>query len=185
MKAFRFFLVACFLLFSGNIKANHIEFRDAVEDDLPHLNSLLRHSKEVAGESNPHYTVRYLDDFMDKLSVTPEVLRVSKVKVLYVDDQLAGFYSFYINSDEELELDNFFLDPKFLYQGYGKKLWDHCLLTAQEYKGIRHFVLWSSLEGVDFYTKRGCVKIDEKPSPADKTLIQPMMKYDLPFEFIN
>lgn len=166
-----------------NVKASLIQFRDAIEDDLPRLNSLMRQSKEEAGKSNPKYTVRYLDEFMERLSVTPEVLRVSKVKILYVDDELAGFYSFYINSDGNLELDNFFLDPKFLYQGYGKNLWNHCLITAREYEDKSYLILWSSLEAVNFYLKRGCVIIGEKPSPADSTLSQPMLKYDFPTGF--
>jgi len=115
---------------------------------------------------------------MDLLSVTPEVLKVSKVKKLLVEKDLAGFYSFYINDEDQLELDNFFLAPNYLYQGYGKTLWSHCLKTAKEYNRD-FFILWSSLEAVPFYLKRGCVKIGEKPSPADETLIQPMLRYTI------
>jgi N-acetylglutamate synthase-like GNAT family acetyltransferase len=114
------------------VNASSTTFQDATEADLPSLNTLMRASKEKAGGDN--YTKEYLDEFMKLLSVTPEVLEISKVKILFVDQTLAGFYSFYINEGKELELDNFFLDPKFLYQGYGKKLWAHCLATAQEYK---------------------------------------------------
>jgi len=161
----------------GEIYGSNIDFRDALEEDLPNLNSLMRRSKEVAGGSN--YTKEYLDKFMKELSVTPKVLAVSKIEILLVDQKVAGFYSFYINDGTELELDNFFLAPEFLYQNFGKRMWSHCLGTAEEYEGRKQFVLWSSLEAVNFYTKRGCKKIGEKPSPADLTRIQPMFRYDL------
>ena len=155
----------------------NVTFRDAGENDLPALNMLMRASKEAAGGSR--YTKEYLDEFMKQLSVTPQVLAVSKIKQLFIDEKLAGFYSFYINDKDQLELDNFFLDPSCLYKGYGKILWSHCLNTAKEYKDKECFVLWSSLEAVSFYLKRGCVKIGEKPSPADVSLIQPMFQYNL------
>lgn len=158
-------------------KGTPVIFHDATVEDLPNLNSLMRSSKEAVGKTR--YTKAYLDEFMALLSVTPEILKVSKVKKLLVGEKLAGFYSFYINDKDQLELDNFFLDPAFLYQEYGKKLWFHCLETAKEYPSRDHFILWSSLEAVDFYAKRGCVKIGEKPSPADATLVQPLLRYDL------
>ncbi len=161
----------------NNNGAPRVTFRDATESDLPALNTLMRTSKEAAGGAN--YTQEYLDEFMKLLSVTPEVLAVSKVKKLFVNEELAGFYSFYINDKDQLELDNFFLTPNFLYKGYGKVMWTQCLETAKEYKDRSYFILWSSLEAVSFYSKRGCKKIGEKPSPADKTRVQPMFQYNL------
>jgi hypothetical protein len=99
----------------------------------------MRSSKEAVGKTQ--YTEEYMNKFMSLLSVTPEVLKVSKVKKLFVDEKLAGFYSFYINDKNQLELDNFFLASAFLYQGYGKILWSHCLNTAKEYESRDHFIL--------------------------------------------
>jgi N-acetylglutamate synthase-like GNAT family acetyltransferase len=161
---------------NNSYKNVHMTFHDATIEDLPSLNNLMRSSKETVGKTR--YTEEYLDKFMSLLSVTPDVLKVSKVKKLFVEEKLAGFYSFYINDENQLELDNFFLDPAFLYKGYGKTLWSHCLDTAKEYEGRDHFILWSSLEAESFYSKRGCVKIGEKPSPADEKLIQPMLRYN-------
>ena len=178
IKSMRLLSIFCMILCSLwilDVKGYCITFRDATEDDLPALNALMRSSKELAGR----YKKEYLDEFMKQLSVTSKVLAVSKVKVLFIENKLAGFYSFYINDTDQLELDNFFLAPDVLYKGYGKVLWSHCLDTAREYKDRRHFILWSSLEGVSFYLKRGCVKIGEKPSPADTTLVQPMFQYNL------
>lgn len=174
-------VIGQFLFILGVIELLEVQgadtsFRDALKCDLPVLNTLMRVSKEAAGGSN--YTQEYLDKFMEKLSVTPEVLAISKIKILYVGQEVAGFYSFYINDDTKLELDNFFLAPVFLYKGYGKILWDHCLNTAKEYQGRAYFVLWSSLEAIHFYQKRGCIQIGERPSPADLTRIQPLFQYN-------
>lgn len=154
-----------------------ITFSDVVPEDLDSLNMLMRKSKEYVGGSR--YTKEYLDEFMEKLSFTPNLLKVSKAKSLFVNSKLAGFYSFYINPSNQLELDNFFIDVDFLYKGFGKILWQHCLETAAAcYPDRTYFVLWSSLEGLSFYLKRGCIKIGEKPSPVDPKLVQPILKYN-------
>lgn len=150
--------------------------RAVVEADLVHLNRLMLESKRTAGGDN--YSTEYLDEFMRKLSFTPEILKVSKAEVLLKDATRVGFYSLYINEDGELELDNFFVGPQYLYKGYGKMLWDLCLAMARTY-GKHSFILWSSKEAEEFYKKRGCVKIGEKPSPADPKRIQPLLKYVL------
>lgn len=150
--------------------------RAVVEADLVHLNRLMLESKKTAGGDN--YSTEYLDEFMRKLSFTPEILKVSKAEVLLKDTTIVGFYSLYLNEDGELELDNFFVGPQYLYKGYGKMLWDLCLAMARTY-GKHSFILWSSKEAEEFYKKRGCVKIGEKPSPADTKRIQPLLKYVL------
>lgn len=162
---------------SHQIAMNQCEFVQVTrEEELPRLNALMRSSKEKVGDPSI-YTKEYMDDFVRMLGLTPDLLAISKVITLQVDGKLAGFYSLYINSDNRLELDNFFLSPEFLYQGYGKKMLSHCLETAKSYNRDS-FIVWSSLEGVKFYEKMGFVKIGEKASPANLSLVQPLFQYN-------
>ena len=176
MRLLNLFEMMLFALWVSNVTAGNTTFHDITPGDLPELNKLMRSSKKAASK---RYTEEYMDQFMELLSFTPEVLKKSKAKKLLVEGELAGFYSFYVNKDGFLELDNFFLAPQFLFKGYGKFLWEESLRTAREYGEQAHFIIWSSLEACTFYLKRGCIKIGEKPSPVDESLMQPLFTYSL------
>lgn len=149
-------------------------FRIVLPTDLEALNDLMIDSKKAAGGAN--YSDEYLRNFRRELSLTPEILKISKAEALVIGNIYIAFYSFYMNPDKQLELDNFFVAAKYLHRGYGKLLWARCLTMATTF-GKDSFILWSSPEAVDFYKKRGCVKIGEKASPADRSRIQPLLKF--------
>ena len=91
---------------------------------------------------------------------------------------LIGFYGLAANSSNELELDHFFINPHFIGQGFGRKLWEHLTETIK-HLGKNEFTLWSDPGAEAFYSKMGCEKIGTKESPMAKGRYPAIFKYTI------
>jgi streptomycin 6-kinase len=150
-----------------------INVKNATLNDIDLLNKLLCCSKSYWG-----YDEKFMNLFMEKLSITKNYLENNNVKIAFFDTSIAGFYSFSINSDGDLELDNFFLHPNYIGKGLGSELWNACCNTAKEYNK-EFFIIWSDPNAEAFYLKMGCKKIGERPSPMMRDRNPPVLKYVL------
>jgi len=153
-----------------------IEFKDATFNDLNNINDLLRLSKAYWG-----YDAAFLDLFMEKLGITDTYMQQHAIKLLYVDNQLAGFFNFGINNENLFELDNFFLYPSCIGQGLGRKLWEACCRVAME-QGKDEFIIWSDPNAENFYLKMGCEKIGVRQSPIIPDRYAPILKYKVKYD---
>lgn len=131
--------------------------RPAMIADLPIINEVLRLSKGHWG-----YDQDFMDKFMYYLGLTPEYLFFSHTRLLFLGDDLVGFYSLTCKK-AGLELDHLFIHPNFMLQGWGSKLWQDCCKTVKEL-GKREFTLWSDPGAEKFYIKLGCKKIGKAKS---------------------
>lgn len=147
-------------------------YKKAQQTDLEAINQLLRLSKVFWG-----YDENFMDQFMQKFGVTAQFLQNSITELLYIDDKLAGFYSF-TDKDNEFELDNFFLHPNFIGKGVGRKLWQACCNAAKA-QGKSEFIIWSDPNAEPFYLAMGCVKIGTKKSPMMPNRHPSILKYHL------
>lgn len=77
------------------------------------------------------------------------------------DNQVIGHYLFKVDENPPM-LDHFFLNTQCIGQGYGRHLWNHCVVQAQK-KGWDVFTFWSDPYSLGFYEHMGAVKIDERP----------------------
>jgi len=150
-----------------------ISIKNAKLDDLEKINEILRSSKSYWG-----YDTEFIDSFMKKLGVTIFYMQSHTIKLFYVHDDLAGFYSFGMNDENQFELDNFFLHPNYIGQGIGFKLWDACCQTAKEI-GQDEFIIWSDPNAEGFYLKMGCEKIGVRSSPMMPGRYPPVLKYKI------
>lgn len=135
----------------------NVHFRHATNDDLAKINELLRLSKGHWG-----YDKEFLDKFLYYLGLTPAYLHISTTRLLFVGDDLVGFYSL-VMKNGVLELDHLFVHPSFMRQGWGMQLWKECCNTVKEL-GKNEFTLWSDPHAEDFYNKLGCKKIGKAKS---------------------
>lgn len=119
-------------------KKLEIEIKNANVQNLTAINALLHASKAYWG-----YDKNFMDLFMEKLGISRLYLLKNQIKLFYVNAELAGFYSFSINTDGILELDNFFLHPDYIGSGLGKELWTACCQTAKKYNK-KEFIIWGS-----------------------------------------
>lgn len=157
------------MLLLNNMK---MKFKNAQYEDLEAINQLLRLSKGYWG-----YDKNFMDCFMQLFNINPEYLNNNITKLLYVDEKLAGFYSF-VDNDDQFELDCFFLHPNFIGKGLGLTMWLDCCKTAKEQRKLE-FIIWSDPGAESFYQKRGCVKIGTRQSPLMSDRHLPLLKYQL------
>lgn len=139
-------------------------------NELEQINQIVRLSKGHWG-----YDEIFLNRFMENFSVTKEYLERNTSRIACIYEQLIGFYSFSIQADGSLELDNFFLHPSQIGKGLGRKLWVAYCDTAKEL-GKHEFTLWADPNTESFYLKVGCEKIGVRQSPMMPDRYPPVMR---------
>jgi streptomycin 6-kinase len=95
---------------------------------------------------------------MEKLGITHEYMKQHAIKLLHLDDRLAGFFNFSFNADSLFELENFFLHPDYIGKGIGRMLWRACCQEAKK-QNENEFIIWSDPNAEKFYVKMGCEKL--------------------------
>lgn len=151
----------------------HQQLKIAQLNDLESINQLLRLSKAYWG-----YDETFMDRFMQKFGMTSDYLENNITRLFYVNEKLAGFFSFSLQQNGTYELDNFFLHPDCIGQGYGRKLWQTCCQTAND-QGLNEFILWSDPNAEHFYLAMGCMRIGTRQSPLLPNRHLPILKYTL------
>ncbi|PCI39739.1 MAG: hypothetical protein COB50_00740 [Thiotrichales bacterium] len=149
--------------------------RDAKELDLNELNVVMRNAKEYWG-----YDELFLNRYMEHFAITPAYCASATTKVLIINNKICGIYSLSINKNDQPELDNIFIHPDYIGQGYGKILWQDICKTAKA-KGWSILTIWSDPNAQGFYETMGCYKVGERRSPTSvaSNRITPVMEYCL------
>ena len=151
----------------------NLSIRQAITNDINVINHLFFLSKGSWG-----YDEAFMHQCMSEYSITIDKILCNAFYLFYVDEVLAGFYSFIQEVNERAELDYFFLHPNYFGKGIGLKLWDACINTAKNIK-ITEFILYSDPNAEAFYLKMGCRKIGEQESPMIKGRLLPVLVYYL------
>lgn len=120
----------------------------------------------VMSEAYWGYDKRFLDAYRQIYSLTEDYIRNHPTFVMEEDGKLAGFYSI-IESDDEVTLEYFYLDPAYIGKGFGRELWDHLVEFCRN-RGILEFVLVSAPEARLFYEKMGAVVVGDVNSLVGK-----------------
>lgn len=134
-----------------------LKFREAIYEDVPFLNELIREGKAYWG-----YSEDGLDRFMQSFGI-PDTSHLDKGFgfVAELPSEVVGYY-FFKAYENPPELDHFFLNTKYIGQGYGRILWEHCVQKAKQ-KDWKEFVFWSDPHAQAFYEHMGAFKIKEHP----------------------
>lgn len=159
-----------FITASRNMKTT---IKNAKYTDLNKINELMGLSKGYW-----KYEPDFLKTFIKKFRLDLAYIKKNSVKLLYLNSSLAGFYSFCVNKEDLLMLDNFFLHPNYIGKGIGRILWEACCKTAKELKK-NAFIICSDPHAEDFYLKLGCEKIGLQQSMLCPTRYLPILKYQL------
>lgn len=150
----------------------HIKFNRAKPIDVDIINNLLRKSKQHWG-----YDENFINTFMDLYKFTADQITAIKTYLMISEDKVLGMYGFKINTNNELQLDSFFIDPEYIGQGLGKKMWLECINTGLKYNR-GSFVIEADPNAEEFYIKMGCYKIREIDSSVQKGRLVPILGYD-------
>jgi len=86
-------------------------------------------------------------------SLKKAYLKDNKVIKMLLEDTIIGFYAF--NMSQQIpELEYFYLKPKFIGQGYGRKLWNNTIEFCENNK-IKAFIFVAGPEVKVYYLKMG------------------------------
>jgi streptomycin 6-kinase len=122
-----------------------------------------------------------MEKFMQLFQMTADYLEKNTVKIFCASDNKPcdkpiGFYSFSLG--KEAELDNFFIDPDYIGQGFGKKMWS-VLIEDFKAQAVHKFSLWSDPGAELFYLKMGCIKIGVRQSPMMPNRYPVIFEYEI------
>ena len=158
---------------SKNASLPLLTFRPAGPADLALVNQLMREGKAYWG-----YPEEGVDRFM-KVYGIPDATYFEKNfgYIAEVDQEVVGFYLF-TPTETPPELAYFFLNTRFIGQGYGRPLWDHCVQQAQT-KGWEKFAFVSDPHALGFYEHMGAIVVGELPMTTLPDHLAPMMEFAL------
>lgn len=148
--------------------------KTAKKEDLESLNNLIADSKGYWG-----YSQDFIKKFMTKFAITSNYIDQGRTFIATQEKINIGLYSFSFDDDNNLQLDNFFINHKFIGQGKGRILWQESIKTANSYQK-KEFILWSDPNAEGFYLKMGCTKIGHRKSPLMPNRYPAIMKYVIP-----
>lgn len=156
-----------------NSQTQSLNFQEATPADIPLLNQLMRDGKAYWG-----YPEDGLDRFMKVFGISdPSYFKNGFGFIAKSNDEVIGQYLF--KTDESgLVLDHFFLNTRFIGQGYGRILWEHCIKEVRE-KGMKEFTFWADPYALGFYEHMGAVKFTERPMVTVPGHMTPIMKFSL------
>jgi len=142
----------------------------AEENHIDELNRIAYESEAWWG-----YDSEFMERFRAIYRITEEYIRKNPTFILVENGSIIGFFSF-IKSENETELEYFYIDPRYIGKGYGKKMWDSLKEYCKE-TGIESFSLVTSPQAKGFYEKMGAVVTDEVESLLRKGRKIPKLEY--------
>lgn len=134
---------------------------------------------EIALRSKAHwgYARDLLDLWADDLRVTPASCDGGSVWIIVVGDQIVGFGELLLQDDPAI-LDDLFIDPAYIGQGFGSQLLT-CLLALAQNRGASAVEFDAEPHAVGFYERYGARTIGERASAVVPGRTLPIMRIDL------
>lgn len=119
------------------------------------------------------YGADQLMQWKEALTISPTYIETNEVIVLKHNHVIIGYYSYIDAEAFAVELDNLFIDPDYIGQGYGTVLMHHFLNRMKEKNTVK-IMLYADPHAEQFYAKHGFKVIGEfESSQAGRYL--PMM----------
>lgn len=154
------------------VKENYkmVNIRNAAVGEYDILTDIAARSESYWG-----YDSDYMDRFKSFYSVSKEFINNNPTVVIEEDDEIVGFYGL-INKSDEMSLEYFFIQPKYIGKGYGKLLWNSLIRDCKNLK-IKEFSIITSPQAKEFYVKMGATPCGEIESLLKKGRIIPQLLY--------
>lgn len=127
----------------------------------------------VRSKSYWDYSDELIESWSEDLKVSSDYILEKEVYKLIIDDALIGYYSYFKLNDDEVKLENLFIEPNFIGKGYGKLLMlDFTQRIKNDFKKV---TLDADPNAEDFYTKIG-FKVVGKLKSSIKDRFLPIME---------
>jgi GNAT superfamily N-acetyltransferase len=126
-----------------------MEIIPAIAADHAALTALTKSSKAYWG-----YPEAVLKSWEALLTLSPEYITTNEVFKLLHEDRIIGYYAYFFTDEHTIILDNMFLLPEFIGQGFGKVLMNDFLQKAGQ-AGIHRITLDAEPHAEAFYKACG------------------------------
>lgn len=124
------------------------------------------------------YSEEQLAQWADVLTVSKEYIAEKETYKLLIESSIiVGYYSYFIQNEQVVSLDNLFILPDYIGKGYGKLLMRD-FFERINYTGLAKVVLDSEPHAVQFYEKLGFRIIGQFESSIRGRFL-PVMEIDL------
>ena len=141
-------------------------------EDAQALTDLTFRSKAYWG-----YSVDQMELWRDDLLIAPDYIIENHVFTLRASDQLVGYYSYFPIVDQVVKLDNLFVEPGHINQGFGRLLLFDFIARMQK-QGVHKIKLDADPHATAFYQKYGFDIIGQKQSTIPGRFL-PEMEIDM------
>ncbi len=161
----------------GPVTAPFFMMKIEISKAAPQLANSL---SELAQRSKAHwgYPAQFMQAVQDELSYTAEDLKRYPTYVITVDGELAGFYQLVAIDVAEIELEAMFVEPGYLGQGLGSKLFRHAVKIATSL-GFKTIKIQADPNAAEFYQKQGSELIGHSVSLSIAGRLLPLFRYKL------
>ncbi|MEM6893730.1 MAG: GNAT family N-acetyltransferase [Bacteroidota bacterium] len=129
-----------------------------------------------------NYGEAQIEAWYDELEVSEAFIHTNAVYKLLVNDQIAGFYAYTLDSNKAV-LEFLFIAPEYIGKGIGKALMEHFLNKMHNLK-VDSITLDADPHAEGFYQKFGFVTVDQRPSSIAGRYL-PIMQLDLTTKMKN
>ncbi|MCE3231288.1 MAG: hypothetical protein K0R52_1216 [Alphaproteobacteria bacterium] len=151
-----------------------LKFRPVGIADLPLINQLMRSGKAYWG-----YSEEALDRFMKVFGITDAAYFNKAFGFMAESGQDTIGYYLFKTDEQPPSLDYFFLNVRFIGQGYGRHLWNHCVVQSEK-QGWTKFTFCADPHAQGFYEHMGAIKITERPMVTVPGHMAPVMVFIIP-----
>jgi GNAT superfamily N-acetyltransferase len=150
-----------------------VTIRRARPDEAEVLSALMVRSKAHWG-----YAPAFIDAYRQSLGLTPDEIEQHPVHCAEVGGRLAGVVKVFRRDDGDAELDDLFVEPDFIGQGVGTRLWQHAVEVARSL-GATALVFDADPHARGFYERLGAVVTGDRPSSVVAGLRVPRLRCEL------
>ena len=134
-----------------------MDIRPALETEASELSAIAMRAKAHWG-----YSAETLERWREELAVSPTHVRERPTFVAVIGAEIVGFYSLR-PSQSAWELDNLWVLPEFMHQGFGRALLSHALATAAN-GGAREVTVDADPNAASFYLESGAIRRGDVPA---------------------
>ncbi len=149
-----------------------MKIEKALKADHKELTELTKESKAFWG-----FSQEQIEKWSEELTITEDYLKKNEVYKLTINGKIIGYFSFFEIEKNVAKLDNIFILPEFIGQGYGEVLMNDFLVKVKE-KGLKKVRLDSEPKAEGFYQKFGFEVIGKLKSSI-KNRYLPIMEKQL------
>lgn len=130
----------------------------------------------IRSKSHWNYTAEQIEGWREELTITETYISENEVYKL-TDEELIGFYAFNKISQTKVKLFFFFIEPKYIGKGFGKKLIMDFVQRVKK-MGYERVTVDADPNAEIFYSKLGFKTVDKLPSSI-KNRFLPIMELSI------